>query len=56
MEGMAIRAEAQLARQDCLNSLIERSLQAQDVKQASRKTYEKGLRRFMAWINRVNTV
>lgn len=35
---------------DRLNSLIERFLSAQDVKQTSKDTYRKGLTRFMEWI------
>jgi integrase/recombinase XerD len=49
---IAIRQEILAARllEDDLNSLIKTFLSSQDVKQTSKQTYEKGLKRFMAWI------
>ncbi len=51
MNEITIRQEAQVARlEDSLDALIEKFLSSQDIKQTSKKTYEKGLKRFMTWI------
>jgi integrase/recombinase XerD len=64
MNQVAIRTEAPVApvllkpllpvlslrADDSLNPLVERFLSSQDVKESSKRTYEKGLTRFMNWI------
>lgn len=50
MNEIAIRQEALVSLSENLQSLIDGFLLSQDIKQTSKKTYEKGFKRFMAWI------
>jgi integrase/recombinase XerC/integrase/recombinase XerD len=50
MNEIAIRQEAPVSLSENLQSLIDGFLLSQDIKQTSKKTYEKGFKRFKAWI------
>jgi len=52
MNQLTVRTETAVRLDDSLNSLIDRFLLSQDIKENSKKTYRKGLKQFIGWITR----
>ena len=50
MKELMVGSEAQVVEAKTFSHLIESFLSSQDIKQTSKGTYEKGLKRFMLWI------
>lgn len=50
MNGLPIRVKGDIAPEPELEELLSSFIQAQDVRQSSRESYRKGLKKFLAWL------
>ena len=50
MRHLPVKVNSQIVREPVLDELIAEFIKAQDVRESSRETYRKGLKKFLAWL------